>query len=159
MIQGNGGHAKVIRSFADWDAVLVAIGDNATRKSEVDRLWAEGWQFTIAVHPRAVVSHLATLDHGTVVMAGAVVQPGARIGRHVILNTNCSVDHNCLIEDYAHISPGAVLCGAVHVGEGAQIGAGAVCVQGAKVPPWTLVKAGTVFKSADWLENCQKLCK
>jgi hypothetical protein len=37
--------------------------------------------------------------------------PGAAIGRHAVLNTNCSVDHDCQIGDFASVSPGAALAG------------------------------------------------
>ena len=154
-IHGDGGHAKVVRTCTlqqgtggfradELDGWIVAVGDNAARKKEVERLVSEGKRFVARIHESAVVDPLVGV--GTVVMAGAVVQPGCKIGKHVILNTNCSVDHDCEIGDFAHIAPGAVLCCGVKVGEGALVGAGAVCVPGAVIPPWSLVKAGTVAK-------------
>ena len=167
-IQGDGGHAKVVRDIIGgmrWlqnaltqqavprKLAIVAVGDNRDRKAEAERLTAEGYEFIPLVHSRATVApspHLpadfALIGDGTVVMAGAVVQPSAKVGKHCILNTSCVVEHDCAIGDYAHIAPGAVLCGNVTVGEGALIGAGAVCVPGAVIPPWSLVKAGTVAK-------------
>ena len=84
------------------------------------------------------------LSDGTVVMQGAVVQSCARIGNHCIINTAASVDHDCVIEDYVHISPNATLCGGVTVGEGSQVGAGAVVIPGIKIGRWSLVAAGAV---------------
>lgn len=146
MIYGDGGHASVIKSFFDgWDGSVVAIGDNTIRKREVERLTVEGWRWTFAIHPKSIVADVH-IGEGTVIMAGAVVQPNAWIGRHVIINTGATVDHDCVIEDYAHIAPGVHLCGNVHVGEGALVGVGSCAVPGAKIPAWSLVKAGSVVK-------------
>jgi len=143
MMVGNGGHAKVLRDFVDdWNGAIVAVGDNRSRKCEVERLKKEEWRFAPAqIHPRAYVARDVVIGEGTVVMAGAVIQPGARIGRHCIVNTCASVDHDCLVKDYAHIAPGAHLCGNVHVGEGALIGVGVGVAPGARIPAWSLVKA------------------
>lgn len=132
---GDGGHAKVIKSFAP-NANVIAIGDNAVRKriaTEADGEWDR------AIHPSAILE-TALIGWGTVIMAGVIVQAGVVIGQHVILNTGCTVDHDCVIEDYAHIAPGAHLCGGVHVGEGALVGVGVGIEPGAKIPAWSIVK-------------------
>ena len=148
-IIGDGGHAAVVRDVANgygWQhCSIVAVGDNADRKKEVDSRPDEWWTPYIA-HPASCVAPKVEIGAGTVVMAGAIVQPFAKVGEHCILNTNSVTEHHCTIGDYAHIAPGAVLCGNVTVGEGALVGAGAVCVPGAVIPPWSLVKAGTVAK-------------
>lgn len=149
-IQGDGGHAKVIRDLIDElsiaaenyhsaDAWIVAVGNNAARRREAENL--RDVPFAVLIHPRAFVSNAAIIGAGSVVMAGAVVQAGAIVGKHVILNTGCSVDHGCVIADYAHISPGAHLCGGVSVGQGAQVGCGVAVAQNATIPAWTLCKA------------------
>jgi len=77
-------------------------------------------------------------------MAGAVVQAGCRIGENVIVNTRASIDHDCDIEAHAHVAPGAVLSGCVHVGERAHIGAGATVIQGLTIGAGAIVGAGAV---------------
>ena len=87
-----------------------------TGKPFVTKKEAEAFRpYGIAIHPTAYTSD-AQIGPGTVIMAGVIIQPGCRIGKHVILNTGCQLDHDCVIEDFAHIAPGAVLCGNVHVG-------------------------------------------
>ena len=149
-IQGDGGHAKVVRDVLQYYQHLgeknacVAIGDNTDRRDEYHTLQYEGYLFPSLQHPTAVVS--SQLGEGTIVMANAVVQPGCRIGRMVIINTGATVDHDCVVDDFAHIAPGVHLCGGVHVGEGALVGVGSCAVPGAKIPAWSLVKAGSVVK-------------
>ena len=61
-----------------------------------------------------------------------------------IINTKASIDHDCIIEDFVHISPGAILCGNVQVGELSWIGAGSVIIQGIKIGKNVIIGAGTV---------------
>ena len=132
---GNGGHARVIKSFSD--AHVIAIGDNLKRKEIAER----GGKYEVAIHPSACIANGVIVGDGTVIMARAVIQAGARIGKHCIINTGATVDHDCVIGDYAHIAPGAHLCGHVEVGEGALVGVGVGIAPMAKIPAWVLVKA------------------
>jgi len=148
-IQGNGGHASVVKDLLDVHPLefddtyaVIAVGDNEDRRKEAVRLAA--FTFPALVHPSATISALASLGKGTVVMAGAVVQAEAVIGEFVILNTACTVDHGCRIGDFAHIAPGVHLCGNVEVGEGALVGVGSCATPGSKIKPWSVVKAGSV---------------
>ena len=43
-----------------------------------------------------------------------------------------------------HISPHATLCGNVHVGKGAWIGAGATVIPGIRIGEWATIGAGSV---------------
>ena len=121
IIIGDGGHAKVVREVIAAMGLItteywgfIAVGDNVSRKRELHA--HPHMQWVTLIHPSAVVSPSTKIGDGTIIMAGVVVQAGAIIGRHVILNTCCSVDHECVIEDFAHIAPGAHLCGDVIVG-------------------------------------------
>lgn len=61
--------------------------------------------------------------------AGSIVAPLARLGLGYIVNHAASVDHDCVIGNFCNISPGARLCGGVHVGDELFVGASAVVVQ------------------------------
>ena len=54
------------------------------------------------------------------------------VGHRVIL-------HGCTIEDFCLIGMGSILLNHVHVGTGSVIAAGAVCTEGMKIPPGSLV--------------------
>ena len=146
-IIGDGGHARAIRevlkeymiNWFDDNAVIVAVGDNLARKKEARA--NSKFVFPTIISSKASVSNGATIGEGTIIMPGAVVRANAIIGRFVILNSSCSVDHDCIIGDYAHIAPGAHLCGHVEVGEGSLVGVGVGIAPLCKIPAWTLVKA------------------
>lgn len=126
------------------DGTIIAVGNNRDRKREVEE--RAGTRYTYLIHPSATVASSALIGMGTVIMAGALVQARAQIGAHVIVNTGAQVDHDCIVHDYAHISPNATLCGAVEIGEGAWVGAGATVIQGMKVYPWEVVPAGSTVR-------------
>lgn len=131
----------VMHSATGKSPFIISIGSNSIRKRIAESLKSE---YSMAIHPSAVVTGSAKIDAGTVVMAGAIINPGAIIGRHCIINTGVSVDHECILEDYVHLSPHATLCGNVKVGEGSWIGAGAVVIQGIRIGKWSIVGAGAV---------------
>ena len=121
--------------------LIISIGNNKIRKQIAEKLTVD---FGKTVHSSAVVSERATVGEGTVVMQNAVIQSCTWIGRHCIINTAVAIDHDCEIEDFVHISPRAVLCGNVQVGEGSWIGAGATIIQGIKIGKWAVIGAGAV---------------
>ena len=146
-IIGDGGHAKVCRfiehaSGYGKDGELIAIGDNADRKRNVQN----NKKYTSLVDPSAVISGVVMIGEGTVIMENVVIQTGVTIGKHCIINAGAVVTHDCIIGDYAHIAPGVNLCGGVTVGEGALMGVNSCAVPGAVIPPWTTIKAGEVAK-------------
>lgn len=126
------------------DAVVVAVGDNATRRRLFDRLRQTGEQFVTVRHPQAVVAPDVTIGVGTMVCAGVVINPGAVIGLNVILNTSCSIDHHNRIGDHVHIAPGVHLGGEVVVGEGALVGIGATVTPRLRIGAWSVVGAGSL---------------
>jgi sugar O-acyltransferase (sialic acid O-acetyltransferase NeuD family) len=126
------------------DAVVVAIGDNATRRRVFERLLQAGEQFVAACHPRAVVAPDVTIGAGTMICAGVVTNPCSVIGSNAILNTSCSIDHHNLIGNHVHVSPGVHLGGEVVVAEGALVGIGATVVPRRRVGAWSVVGAGSL---------------
>lgn len=126
------------------DAVVVAIGDNVTRRRLFERLEKSGERFIVACHPNAVVAADVRIGPGTMICAGVVVNTGSVIGANVILNTGCTVDHHNRIGDHVHIAPGVHLGGGVTVGEGAMVGIGTTVIPRCGVGVWSVVGAGSV---------------
>jgi len=128
----------------EHDVVIVAIGDNGTRRSIFLGMENRGENIVSAIHPASVIAPDVSVGRGTMICAGAVVNPGTEIGCNVILNTGCTVDHHNRIHDHVHIAPGAHLGGKVEVGEGTLVGIGTAVLPGVKIGRWCVVGAGSV---------------
>jgi len=124
---------------------FIAIGENATRE-KIFRKLAEKKLYPVnAIHPSAVIDPSVTLaPNGIMVAANTVINPLAKIGVGAICNTSCIIEHECIIGDFAHIGPGAVLCGNVKVGNNTFVGANAVVRQGITIGNNAMIGAGAV---------------
>lgn len=140
---GDDARARIATQVARGVRLHAAVGDAAVRQR-----WVAGYGgpsvFATVIDPTAVVSPSARVEHGAFIAAGAVVQARATVGIGAIVNTRAIVEHDCVVCDFAHVSPGAILCGAVRVGQGAQIGAGAVVIPNRSVGDAAMVGAGAV---------------
>jgi sugar O-acyltransferase (sialic acid O-acetyltransferase NeuD family) len=136
--------SDLLRRRDEFDAAIVAIGDNRARLARLEELSRAAIALATVVHPAAVVSASATVGPGTVLCAGAVLNPDARLGRGCIVNTCASVDHDCELGEGVHVSPGAHLGGGVRVGEATWIGIGAVVRHAIAIGPRVMVAAGAV---------------
>lgn len=126
------------------DAVVVAIGDNASRRRIFSDLLGRGERFQSARHPSVVVGAEVEVGANVMMSAGVIVNVASAIGANVILNTGCTVDHHCQVGDHAHLGPGVHLGGSVRIGEGAFVGIGVVVLPGKRVGAWSTVGAGAV---------------
>jgi sugar O-acyltransferase (sialic acid O-acetyltransferase NeuD family) len=129
-------------STIEHDAVVIGIGDNATRAQLFRDLQARDEQLTVVVHPRATVAQQAQIQAGTVVFAGAIINTGSMIGPNVIVNTGATIDHHACIGAHVHLAPGVHLGGTVTVGAGAFLGIGVNVIPNRTIGAWTTVGAG-----------------
>lgn len=126
------------------EGYIVAIGDNAVRKTKYEFYKDKGYTPVNAIHRSAIISPYASMEKGVAAFTNAVVNPGACIGDNVILYTACTVAHDCQISEHAYISPGCNLSGQVKVGTGAFLGTGAVVLPQVSIGNWSIIGAGAV---------------
>src|SRR6478736_6663877 len=111
---------------------------------------------TAYIHPAAVVTGNVTIgarvsvwptavirgDSDSIVQDGTIVHVDhgvpTKIGKRVAIGHRAIV-HGATIEDDCLIAMGAILLNGVHVGTGSIVGAGAVCREGMRIPPNSLV--------------------
>lgn len=138
-----GKESDALDKLLEYD-FFVGVGHNGIRR-KVQMMLSETLGNPInAIHPSAVVSASVEMNHGIMISARATINPLVTLGKGVICNTSSSIDHECVIDDFAHVGPGAVLCGNVRVGSGSFIGANAVIKQGITIGKNVTVGAGTV---------------
>lgn len=128
-------------------AVCIGNPHGRRRLQLAEQLEALGGIPLTLVHPSATIARDCTLGVGAQVMAGAVVQSRVVIGAQCIINTRAGVDHECVLADGVEVAPGATLCGAIHVGLAAWIGAGATVLPRVHIGADAIVGAGSVVRA------------
>lgn len=136
--------------------IIIGIGDPRTRKKVADQLATfSSLKFPVMIHPKAIVENPddVKIGEGTVITAGCILTTGISIGRHVLINLNCSVGHDCIIDDCSCVMPGVNISGAVTIGKSVLIGTGASILNNLSVGDRSKIGAGSVvLKSLP--ENC-----
>ena len=144
-IIGTDADLEVLRN--EYTHAFISLGSIGHWKPR-ERLYmlAAGFGYTIPniVHPKAHLSRLSEYGDGIFAGMGACVNAGCDIRGMCILNTGCIVEHDCAIGAYAHIAPGAVLCGGTRIGAGTHIGAGSTIIQGIKIGGNSIIGAGSL---------------
>lgn len=134
---------KSIEEFLKHDVrVVIAIGDNGSRKKISDQLSLQPEQYLTIIHSSAVVSSSSRIGVGTVVMPTAVINANAIVGEHCIINTGSIIEHENTIDNFSHVSPNATLTGDVSTGEGVHIGASVTVIPGISIGSWSVIGAG-----------------
>lgn len=127
---------------------LVSIGDNQARARCFEAALRAGRLPATLIHPSAIISPLAVIGRGTVVMARAVINSRAVIGQNCIVNTGAVVEHDCLVADHVHIGPGALLGGGVQIQSYVSMGLGAIALPKAVIGQSAVIGAGGVVLDA-----------
>lgn len=125
-----------------WNAIFIAIGDNETRKSLAGALTDSFFPRIVA--PSAVIETNTEIGDGTIIMPGAVIEPFAKIGRHCIVNNHAVIGHDVVVEDFCHVSGGAIVCGQCIVGRGTLIGINASIIPTIHIGRYCHIAAGSV---------------
>jgi sugar O-acyltransferase (sialic acid O-acetyltransferase NeuD family) len=133
-----------LRDELEIDGVLVAIGDNGTRRGLARYVEQSGIGLINAIHPSATLAHNAMIGRNVVIAAGVVVCANCQIGDSVILNTGCIIDHQTMIGEGSHICPGVRIAGRVKVEPGVFVGIGATVVPKVTLGCEAIVGAGAV---------------
>ncbi|MFQ5806014.1 MAG: transferase, partial [Phycisphaerae bacterium] len=94
---GGIGDLEHLRTELDIGGVIVAIGDNGTRRGLARQVERTGLELISAVHPSATLAYNAAIGRNVVIAAGVVVCANCQIGDSVILNTGCIIDHQTMI--------------------------------------------------------------
>lgn len=133
--------------------VVNAIGDPLIKKKVINRLQDSNNQYPVLIHPSVICSDRVKIGEGSIVCAGSIITVNIEIGKHVIVNLDCTIGHDAIIEDYSTILPSVNISGNVIIKECVSLGTGTAIIQGIKVGQNTIVGAGAVI-TKDLPDNC-----
>lgn len=128
-----------------WAGVVAIGGQNGNTRLNYLNFFKENGVLTPnLVHRSALL--LSDIPHnaGIQILANATLGVKVQVGHAVILNSCVNVEHECILEDGVHLSPSATLCGVVHVGQNAWIGAASTVLPYLKIGRNALIGAGSV---------------
>lgn len=133
--------------------VVNAIGDPIIKKKVMERLQGSKNKYPVLIHPSVIYSDKVTFGEGSIICAGNIITVNIEIGKHVIINLDCTIGHDAKIGDYSTILPSVNVSGDVDIEECVSVGTGSAIIQGIKIGNNTIVGAGAVVVK-DLPANC-----
>ena len=105
---------------------VVAVGNAKIRKGIVDRYSKFAHiNYATLISPSAKIGIGSDVGEGSMVCAGNIITVDAVIGRHNIINLDCTVGHDARLADFVTLYPSVNVSGHVHIGNTTEIGTGA----------------------------------
>lgn len=124
---------------------VCAVGNAVVRKKIIERLGkADHIRFATLTDPKADISGRVSVGEGSIICAGNIITVDIRIGRHNIINLDCTVGHDAVLDDFVTLYPSVNVSGQVKIGQCTEIGTGAKIIQGKRIGDRTVIGAGAV---------------
>jgi len=125
--------------------VVCAVGSARVRKIIIEKLSGNSnIKFATLIDPSVICSKRVSIGEGTIICAGTILTVDIAIGKHVIINLDCTLGHDDIIEDYVTIYPSVNVSGMVEVGCCTELGTGMKVIQGKTIGANCIVGAGAV---------------
>jgi sugar O-acyltransferase (sialic acid O-acetyltransferase NeuD family) len=118
----------------------VGYRDLTARLRVTSMVLAAGYMMPALVHPRAYVSRTSQIGEGCIVMSGALVDCHVDVGPGVVIWPGANISHDSIVGENTFLSPNSTVCGCCRIGASCFVGAGAVVVDHATVPPGARIK-------------------
>lgn len=125
---------------------LCAIGASKVREkiiSRVDALLPDAHYATL-IDPTVQMSKRVRIGEGTIICAGNIITVDIEIGKHIIINLDCTVGHDAVLHDFVTLYPSVNVSGISEIGRCTELGTGAQIIQAKTVGEYTIVGAGAV---------------
>ena len=134
--------------------VVCAVGSAKVRKKIIEKIEQYTHvHFGTVIDPTAQISKRVTIGEGTIICAGNIITVDIAIGRHNIINLDCTIGHDAILHDYVTVYPSVNISGNSEVGECSELGTGMQIIQGKKVGNNSILGAGAVVIK-DIPDNC-----
>ena len=137
------GGCEYLKKIGDVYAVC-AVGSAKVRKKIINKLADSQVRYATLVDPSVIMSKRIRVGEGSIICAGTIITVDVIIGKHVIVNLDCTLGHDDIINDFVTMYPSVNVSGNVEIGECSELGTGAQIIQGKKIVPNTIIGAGAV---------------
>lgn len=144
-------------SVSDYpDSFFVcAVGASRTREKIINKVLSINpcAKFATLIDPSVEMSSMVEIGEGTILCAHSIITVNIRIGKHVIVNLDCTIGHDAVLEDYVTLYPSVNISGITHIGRCTELGTGMQIIQGKTIGDYSIVGAGAVVVK-DLPEKC-----
>ncbi len=131
---------------------VCAIGASKLRREIISRL-PENTKYATLIDPSVLMSQRVEIGEGTIICAHTILTVNIRIGKHTIINLDCTVGHDAVLRDFVTLYPSVNISGAVTVNDTVEMGTGMQVIQGKTIGSETIIGAGAVVVK-DIPEKC-----
>jgi sugar O-acyltransferase (sialic acid O-acetyltransferase NeuD family) len=121
------------------DAVI-AIGNEETRERIVGENEWQSW----GVLDFGKSYSRPQLGSGCIICPSTILTVNVKLGRHCIVNINCTIGHDVSVGDFVTINPGVNISGNVSIGANCNIGSNSVIRNGVTICDDVVIGAGSV---------------
>lgn len=138
------------------DAYFVcAVGSSRVRERIINNMKSinSAIKFGTVIDPSVEMSDFVTIGEGSIICAHTIITVNVSIGKHVIINLDCTIGHDAVLRDFVTLYPSANVSGAANIGRAVELGTGSQIIQGKMVGNYSIVGAGAVVVK-DIPEKC-----
>jgi sugar O-acyltransferase (sialic acid O-acetyltransferase NeuD family) len=144
---------NVILGDIDWLldkklSVVCAVGDPIIKKKILRKISNTQNNYPILIHPSVIQSDSIQIDEGTIICAGTIMTVNINIGKHVIINLDCTIGHDVEISDYCTILPSVNVSGEVLISDCVSVGTGTQIIQQVRIGENSIIGAGAVVSKS-----------
>lgn len=113
---------------------VCAVGSAKIRKQIIEKISGyKNVHFATLIDPSVVCSKRTAIGEGSIICAGTFLTVDIAVGKHVIINLDCTVGHDAVLEDFVTVYPSVNISGNVHVEECVELGTGTQVIQGKRI--------------------------
>jgi len=141
------GDLETLSREKDGIFAVCAIGSPITREKVVLHAVNMGIRFTTVIAPDVQSSEYIEIGEGGIICAGNILTTQVKIGKHVIINLDCTIGHDVIIKDYTTVAPGVHISGNCTIGKKVDIGTGANIIPGVTIGDESIIGAGATVIS------------
>lgn len=148
------GTTRDVLKFKDA-CFICAVGASKIREKIINRIIDINPEINFAtlIDPSVEKSDLVSVGEGTIICAHSIITVNISIGKHVIINLDCTIGHDAILDDYVTLYPSVNVSGITGLGRCSELGTGTQIIQGKKVGDYSIVGAGSVIIK-DIPDNC-----
>ncbi len=139
------GKTSDVKNYSDAYFVC-AVGASKTREKIIGNMKSinPDIKFGTLIDPSVEKSEIVTIGEGTIICAHTIITVNIEIGKHVIINLDCTIGHDAVLEDYVTLYPSVNVSGNTKIGHAVELGTGMQIIQGKSIGDYSIIGAGAV---------------